>query len=162
MINRNEIIRRADADDVPAPTVERDYVLAHVMCAIARHDGAAGMIFKGGTALRLCYIADFRYSADLAFSLLGVSRDDHGSRRRGAREPQRDPWFPELGLAQIETTGATHGLDVTPGKIYYQGPLGRRREIKLDLADDELIEEVSTASIIARYSDQPERAATAV
>lgn len=67
-----------------------------------------------------------------------------------------------MGLAQIETTGATHGPDVTPGRLYYQGPLGRRREIKLDLADDELIEEVSTASIIARYSDQPERAATAV
>ena len=69
MIDRNEIIRRADADEVPAPTVERDYVLTHVMCAIAQHAAARGMIFKGGTALRLCYVEEFRYSADLDFSL---------------------------------------------------------------------------------------------
>jgi predicted nucleotidyltransferase component of viral defense system len=35
-----------------------------------RHD------LQGRNALRLCYIEDFRYSADLDFSLLDVSRDD--------------------------------------------------------------------------------------
>lgn len=106
MINRNEIIRRADADDVPAPTVERDYVLAHVMCAIARHDGAAGMIFKGGTALRLCYIADFRYSADLAFSLLGVSRDDATAAVVEALESLREtPGSPSWALRRSRRRG---------------------------------------------------------
>jgi predicted nucleotidyltransferase component of viral defense system len=163
VIDRNEIIKRADADDVPAPTVERDYVLAHVMCGIARHDAATGMIFKGGTALRLCYVEGFRYSADLDFSLEGLSRDDATALVVEALEGLKDTLgFPELGLAHSESVEATEGPNVTPGRVYYLGPLGRRREIKLDLADDELIEEVSTASIIARYSDQPEGVETRV
>lgn len=163
MINRNEIIKRADADDVPAPTVERDYVLAHVMCGIARHGAAASMIFKGGTALRLCYVEDFRYSADLDFSLEQMSRDEAMAVVVETLESLKEAvGFPELGLAQSEATEATEGPNVTPGRIYYQGPLGRRREIKLDLADDELIEELSTAGIIARYSDQPEGIETRV
>jgi hypothetical protein len=56
-------------------------VLANVMCAIARHDGAAGMIFKGRTALR--------YSADLDFSLQDVSRDDATAARSSRRST---PW----------------------------------------------------------------------
>jgi len=35
VIDRNQIIRRADADSVPAPTVERDYILSHVLAAVA-------------------------------------------------------------------------------------------------------------------------------
>src|SRR5947209_7286796 len=70
VIDRNEIIKLADRDDVPAQTVERDYVMAHVLSGIANHEAGAEMIFKGGTALRLCYVDDFRYSADLDFSLV--------------------------------------------------------------------------------------------
>ena len=29
-----------------------------------------GLVFKGGTALRLCYFEDYRYSADLDFSVV--------------------------------------------------------------------------------------------
>ena len=71
MINRNQIIRQADDDGVPAATVERDYVLNHVLAAIANCEQAKQIVFKGGTALRLCYFDDYRYSADLDFSLIG-------------------------------------------------------------------------------------------
>jgi predicted nucleotidyltransferase component of viral defense system len=69
VIHQNVIKRRADEDGLPAPTVERDYVLAHVLTAIAERDTEQQLVFKGGTSLRLCHFTDYRYSADLDFSL---------------------------------------------------------------------------------------------
>ena len=56
-----------------APTVERDYVLAHIIAALGGLDDSHGLVFKGGTALGLCYFEDYRYSADLDFSVVAVS-----------------------------------------------------------------------------------------
>ena len=70
MIHRNLIIRQADADGMEASTVERDYVLAHALTAIFRNDTQGKVVFKGGTALRLCHFDEYRYSADLDFSLV--------------------------------------------------------------------------------------------
>jgi uncharacterized protein len=71
VIHQNLIKRKADEDGLSAPAVERDYVLAHVLAAISEHDRQARVVFKGGTALRLCHLEDYRYSADLDFSLIG-------------------------------------------------------------------------------------------
>lgn len=46
---------------MPAATVERDYVLTHVLAEIASTPGTDQMVFKGGTALRVCYFDDYRY-----------------------------------------------------------------------------------------------------
>jgi hypothetical protein len=54
MITKAQITRRADADGVSALVVERDYVLAHVLDALARL-GDQRLVFKGGTALRFCF-----------------------------------------------------------------------------------------------------------
>ncbi len=72
MITRGAITQIADRDGVSAVVVERDYVLTHIVDSLARVDGSSGLIFKGGTALRLCFYDDFRYSADLDFSLDGL------------------------------------------------------------------------------------------
>lgn len=69
MIAAGRFTRLADADGVDAKTVERNYVLTHVLAAICQQRGSERMVFKGGTALRLCYFEDYRYSADLDFSL---------------------------------------------------------------------------------------------
>lgn len=114
MINRNEIIRRADSDGVSAATVERDYVLTHVMCGIPRHEAAERMIFKGGTALRLCYVENFRYSADLDFSLDHLSRDDAVAVVAETLQNLKDALeFPELGIGQSGAPDATAGPGVT-------------------------------------------------
>jgi uncharacterized protein len=145
VINRNEIIRRADVDRVPSPTVERDYILSHVLAAVAGCDQAERIVFKGGTALRLCYFEDYRYSADLDFSLIG------GLDRSGALEAVALALAAcrrSLGLSQLSLT------DATPPRIEYIGPLGRSRTLKLDLADDELVEDTTRRAIFRRYSDQ--------
>lgn len=73
MINRNILIQSAERDDVPFPAVERDYVLAHILESIAASFDSR-MVFKGGTSLRMCFFEDYRYSADLDFSLTSRSR----------------------------------------------------------------------------------------
>lgn len=50
MITRQQIIGRAHQDGVPAPTVERDYVLAHCLVAVSRLPEAEGLVLKGGAA----------------------------------------------------------------------------------------------------------------
>ena len=66
--------RRADADGVDAIVVERDYALAHIVAklhGLAPGDGKQ-LVFKGGTALRFVYLDQYRYSADLDFTALGL------------------------------------------------------------------------------------------
>ncbi len=144
MINRAQITRRTAEDQVPAPTVERDYILAHIIAAISNIQEESGLIFKGGTALRLCYFNDYRYSADLDFSMREGSVAD--------------------GTAAIENVlqemdGPIDGLYLTnqnPPRIAYTGPLGRERYLKLDIADDELILETEVQPLLPRWPDLPE------
>ena len=70
MTNRALITRQA-RDGVPEPTVERDDVLAHIIAAFGALDDNHGLVFKRGTARRLCFFEDYRDSAHLDFSRYG-------------------------------------------------------------------------------------------
>ena len=155
MINKNQIIRRADADEVPAATVERDYVLTHALCVIAAEPEAQGMVFKGGTALRMCFFTEYRYSADLDFSLIdGLTRTQATDTVLHALQAARAA----IGLPTLELREDPERSD--PPRIVYQGPLGRERQIKLDLAEDELVIEARRTALLTRYPDQPPNVAT--
>lgn len=146
MIHPNLITRKADEDQMTAQTVERDYVLAHVLTAIAERDREAQFVFKGGTSLRLCHFDDYRYSADLDFSLVnGLDADSAYRGVEGALEDCRERiGFPILRLN-----------DETPRRIEYVGPLNAKpKRLKLDLADDELVEDTTTKPIVQHYEDQ--------
>jgi len=146
VIHPNQIKRRADEDGLTAGSVERDYVLAHVLSAIARQDERGQIVFKGGTALRLCHFERYRYSADLDFSLIdGLGTDTAYELIENAlRDCIERAGFPLLRLS-----------DANPPRIEYIGPLeAKPRFLKLDLADDELVEDKATLPIICRYDDQ--------
>ncbi len=146
MIHPNRIKRIADEDRLAAPAVERDYVLAHALSAISRHDKQAQIVFKGGTALRLCHFEDYRYSADLDFSLVnGLGVDDAlGLIEEALVDCKEHIDFPTLRLS----VGS-------PPRIEYVGPLGAKpRSLKVDLAHDELVENTMVLPIARRYEDQ--------
>ena len=133
-----------------ALVVERDYVLTHIIEALARLHPPPGLVFKGGTAVRLCFYEDYRYSADLDFSLVELSVEDGLELLRSALERCLEAvGLPRLALADAE-----------PLDVEYVGPLGRARTIKLDLADDELVLETTQRTVIPRYSDQSEDGST--
>lgn len=154
MIDRNEIIRHADAEAISAPTVERDYVLTQVLASAADLDRDDQMVVKGGTAMRLCYFTGYRYSADLDFSLVDGMKIAE-ARQLVARA--LDACRTRFGFPVLELTADD------PPRIQYAGPLGAKpRRIKLDLADDELVEDTTQRSILRRYSDQPPQVDVAV
>ncbi len=143
MITRAHITRQAALDNVAAKTVERDYVLAHVIAGLASLEIDNGLVFKGGTALRLCHIEDYRYSADLDFSLVS------GSIENG---------YKAITLALASAGGAIQGLHLTedePPRIAYVGPLGRERTLKLDIAADELVLTTERKPLLPRWPDLP-------
>ena len=78
MITPHVITRRADDDGVDAHVAERDYVLAHVVAQLPKAQMPDGgrLVFKGGTALRFVHVGDYRYSADLDFTVLDGTVDD--------------------------------------------------------------------------------------
>jgi predicted nucleotidyltransferase component of viral defense system len=140
------ITKAADRDGVAAIVVERDYVLTHLIDSLASLEPPPGLVFKGGTALRLCFYEDFRYSADLDFSLVDTSVEAASELLASACARCVD----EIGFPQLQLTEAA------PYWIVYTGPLGREREIKLDLADDELVLDTDQTAVIKRYTDQPD------
>lgn len=133
-----------------ALVVERDYVLTHIIEVLAQLQPPPGLVFKGGTALRLCFYEDYRYSADLDFSLVGLTVEDGFELLREALEQCVEAvGLPRLALADVE-----------PAEVEYVGPLGRVHTIKLDLAADERVLETTGRKVISRYSDQPEDGST--
>ena len=139
-----QITRQAARDDVPAPTVERDYVLAHIIAALGALEEEHGLVFKGGTALKLCYFEDYRYSADLDFSVV----------EGGIEEA-----YATIATALTQVVGAVDALNLTdhePKRIAYRGPLGRQRHLKLDITDRELVLNVDTVGLLSRWPDLPD------
>jgi predicted nucleotidyltransferase component of viral defense system len=129
---------------------EKDYVLAWLLAARATL-GPSSLVFKGGTALRRCYFAGYRYSEDLDFSA-----DD----QPGLEEflVILDGWCTWIGdeagiqasrIAPAATRGSTAFVE-------YVGPLRASdgRSIKIDVATDEVVRESSVRrSILSEYSD---------
>jgi predicted nucleotidyltransferase component of viral defense system len=54
---------------IPEAVLERDYCLAWFLVGLSRSPIRDILAFKGGTALKRCYIGNYRFSEDLDFSL---------------------------------------------------------------------------------------------
>ena len=141
MTSKGQITKIASRDGVDARVVERDYVLVHIVALISAHDAGGTLIFKGGTSLRLLHFAEYRYSADLDYSVVIGSEEKARELIEGALARKRPDTIKELGLAG--------------DAIVYVGPLGARRTIKLDLADDELVVNTEHRALLPRWPDIP-------
>lgn len=156
MITHHLITRRADRDGVDAGVVERDYVLAHVAAQLshARMPGSGRLVFKGGTALRFVYVGDYRYSADLDFTVLNGSAEDATAALSRAVAAARN----HAGFPILEIRVAKAG----PPSLEYVGPLGasRPRGLKIDLAVEEHVESVARGTITSGlWDDLPDAVA---
>jgi predicted nucleotidyltransferase component of viral defense system len=156
VLTRYAITQRADADGVDAAVVERDYILAHVVAQLNRavpQDGGR-LVFKGGTALRFVHIAEYRYSADLDFTVIKGSAGPAVAAIADALAAARQ----HAELPHLQLIGAD-----APA-IGYIGPLraGKPRHIKLDVTADELVESTEQRIIQDIWSDLPSPVAFAV
>lgn len=149
MIAKGLITQRANDERLPAQTIERDYVLAHI-CADIGTLGDTRLVFKGGTLLRLCYFTDYRYSADLDFSAVnGLTSAEATVLVTVATTTCRE----RLELPRLEVVQEEGGI---PWLIYV-GPLDAKpRKIKLDISDSELVESRTRINLQQRWPDLPQ------
>jgi len=150
MLTRFAITRRADDDGVGALVAERDYVLAHIVAQLHRATPTDGgqLVFKGGTALRLVHIGDYRYSADLDFTIIGGNTIAATASLVEVLDAARH----HAGLPVLELTNVGN-------RISYVGPLeaSKPRLLKLDISDTEIVASVEQHTILdGIWSDLPE------
>jgi predicted nucleotidyltransferase component of viral defense system len=152
VIAKGVVTKRANAAQLPAQTIERDYVLTH-LCADLGALNDPRLVFKGGTLLRLCYFESYRYSADLDFSAIdGLSLTDALALVAEAVTACRQRL--ELPTLTISTDDGT-----TPW-ITYVGPLASNPcRLKLDISDSELVETHRRVALHPRWPDLPEASA---
>lgn len=62
-------LSRAGGRRIPEAVLERDYCLAWFLIGLSRSPLRNILAFKGGTALKRCYIGGYRFSEDLDFTL---------------------------------------------------------------------------------------------
>lgn len=69
MIRKKEIEQKAEEQNVPKSTIDKDWILGHFIDAIySVPECGEKLVFKGGTCLRKCYFQDYRFSEDLDFT----------------------------------------------------------------------------------------------
>jgi predicted nucleotidyltransferase component of viral defense system len=130
-------LQTAGGRRIQEAVIERDYCLAWFLIGLAGHPLRETLAFKGGTALRRCYFADYRFSEDLDFTLTQpISFENIRS-----------------GLDQIFVTiEAACGLRMAFDRedrhahqnshtfyLRYQGPLPAANDVKVDITINEAL-----------------------
>jgi predicted nucleotidyltransferase component of viral defense system len=127
----------ANGRRIQEAVIERDYCLAWFLTGLAGHPLRDILAFKGGTALRRCYFADYRFSEDLDFTL--ITPTDFATIRKGLDEI----------FASVE---AASGLKIAFDRedkeshqnshtfyLRYEGPLPAPNDVKVDITIKEKI-----------------------
>jgi len=139
MISGTELRRLAGAWNADFTVVERDYVLSWVLAGLYRQPALAEqLVFKGGTALRKCYFPDYRFSADLDFTLrTSLPPQALRSEIEAACRTITEETGLRLVPVDFRTLRDVPGEEAHQGRIEYTGPLGRlgsnQPRVKLDL-----------------------------
>jgi len=70
-MKQSEITKHATLQGVPNSTIDKDWILGHILHAMYEIQEASDLlVFKGGTCIHKCWIENYRFSEDLDFTLL--------------------------------------------------------------------------------------------
>ena len=134
MISKADLQRLANREKIALGVLEKDYVLTEVLKALSQVASLNDLlVFKGGTALRKVYFADWRYSEDLDFTA------KHEMKEEELRQ-SLDEWYSQVEqTSQIRLT--TKMLHKPNGyarvRTQFIGPLSYPGMIFMDLSFDE-------------------------
>ena len=161
MIAEAEIRRMAARLAMDPMIVDLDYVLGCFLAALYRRPESAVLRFKGGTCLRKCYFADYRFSEDLDFTLLESMRRQAIEELFGeVAAAAADQWQVDFTARplRMEVVDDEYGKESYQVRLYYRGPLRRTgdpRAIRLDVTVNEVMAlPASERPIIHPYSDR--------
>ena len=164
MIDKEEIFSMAGKKELLPTTIEKDYVLSWLLAGISEHPVLNKLlVFKGGTCLKKCFFADYRFSEDLDFVLLDNVYLDAAFFLNAFQEVCS--WVAEESnieflqdLFKFEKYMTPRKLFAVEGRLRYRGPLRHRSnfpKIKIDIsAHEALVLEPEIRSVLHGYSDQ--------
>src|SRR5271157_1289954 len=146
MLNLADMKRRAAKEGVPQAIVEKDYALSVALNAIAESELAGQLVFKGGTALKKVYFSQARYSEDLDFTALKLSRErilDH------LRMTLENKEIEGILFGKVEEEKTPAGLKIA---FKFTGPLVQPQRIRFDFSfRDNLAQEAQRKPLLESY-----------
>lgn len=160
MITEAEVLRRARDWRVDPMIVDLDYVLGCFLSHWFRLPAAKEMLFKGGTCLRKCYLADYRFSEDV--DITARSQLEEGQVQEAvdivARELANRVGIDLLAQPpRIETIKESLSSQYVEARLYFRGPLqrtGSPRGLRIDLSSAEVLVFPTVARQLSHpYSD---------
>jgi predicted nucleotidyltransferase component of viral defense system len=138
--------------------LERDYCLAWFLNAVAESDLRPVLAFKGGTALKRCYFADYRFSEDLDFTLRQALPFEEIRARL-------EPVYAAIG----QQSGIVFAFDRQEARVRtnthtfylrYTGPLPGNNNVKVDITINEVLSfPLANRAVLrgyAEFADIPE------
>lgn len=154
----NNLYREHGGRRIPEHVIELDYCLAWFLAELANNPLNERLAFKGGTCLRRCHFGEYRFSEDLDFTLIDPM--DFEVIRAGL-----DEVFASLkaksgiDMAYKEPDKAPHQNSHT-FYITYTGPLGKQRDVKVDMTINERLtlplEKKAVIRTYDEFTDLPE------
>src|SRR6056297_1793252 len=73
----NRLLKKSGGTRIQEKVLERDYCISWILAGLDTVKLKDKIVFKGGTALKKCYFADYRFSEDLDFTMTSaISFDD--------------------------------------------------------------------------------------
>ncbi len=159
MIKPAEINAAAGKTGVRDTQIEKDYVIAWILFGISKNELLKKeLAFKGGTVLKKAYFPDYRFSEDLDFTF--VETDFDTSKFKAEFQKILEWVYNESRIKLEIKEDTTHVTGNYNFYITYTGPLGgigANKDIKVDIASDELIcNKLELRKIIHSYSDLPD------
>jgi predicted nucleotidyltransferase component of viral defense system len=147
---------------IPETVLERDYCLSWFLVGLSRSPLRDRLAFKGGTALKKCYFADYRFSEDLDFSLVEETPWEEIERHLAAAfEKTRRASGVEIRLDHLDRHSHENSHTFY---LAYEGPLpgARGKTVKTDITIRERIvlplEDRPVLRGYEEYRDLPEDA----
>jgi len=154
MIPLSEIDSVTNKFQVPAETIEKDYVISWILLCLSKSDLKDNFIFYGGTAIKRIYFEDHRFSEDIDLFSTSYFTQDNLLRSLNALDYARK----ETNLAlEIKKDSIIHTKDRTQLVIRYSGYdeiIGAPKEIRVDFSMNmRSYGTIEKNPIIASYSD---------
>ncbi len=157
----NRLLKEQGGRRIPESVLERDYCIAWFLIGLSRMPLREKLVFKGGTALKRCHFAEYRFSEDMDFTLSGNLSFDA---LKGELEKVYEAVKKSSGITFrfIREDSASH-LNSYTFYLGYEGPLPVMtavREVKVDVTLKEClvtpVEELPILKSYPEFSDLPE------
>ena len=140
---------------IPEAVLERDYCLAWFLVGLSRNKLKDRLAFKGGTAIKRCYIGDYRFSEDLDFTLIQECPFE-------IIRQELEPVFNEIKKASgivfryVRQDRHSHENSYT-FYISYEGPLpvtAGGKEVKVDITiKEKIVFDIESRDVLMGYRE---------